>query len=168
MSITRSFVVWCEPVADIEAIKAKAELAAMKDRQDFEQSKAKADVALQKEKQDEEIALDKAKAKAQHDLDVWKAEQKAQLERDVAADKQALADMNFEREVARAERPNEPKLDAMSSRLDEFIARMSTPPKRRRLVTYRDENDNLVGEEQFVEDEPVPGPMMQPEGAPLV
>lgn len=153
-----------EPPPPPEAIKAKAELAAMKDRQDFEQSKARADVALQKEKQDEEIALEKAKAKAQHDLDVWKAEQKAQLERDIAADKQALADMNFEREAARNERPNEPKLDAFGKRLEAIMERLNAAPKRKRLVTYRGPNDELIGEEQFIDDEPMPGPMMQPEG----
>jgi len=147
------------PPPDPEQVKGQAQLAIMADKAKLEEASKKAQIALQKEAQDAQIALDRQKAAADYELEVWKAQQQAQLDAAKIDHQQSLADSTFERETARKERPNEPMLHAMNSRLDEFIARMSAPPKRRRLVTYRDENDNLIGEEQFVEDEVAPAPV---------
>lgn len=154
------------PPPDPETVKAQAQLAAMRDKANLEEASAKAKVALQREAQDAQIALDRQKAVADHHLEVWKAQQQAKLDAAKVAHSQDLADQSFDREAARKEKPNEPRLDAIGKRLDEFIERMSKPPPRRRLRTYRDANDDLVAEEEFIEEgAAAPMPMMQPEGA---
>lgn len=158
-----------------EAIKAQAELAAMKDKQAFDQAKAQADMQLKRQAQAAEIELQHQRAMAEIQaltaktaatiaIDRQKAEADLALKVFEAQESQRIADQNYEAEAARKERPNEPKLDSLSQAVDAIIAKLSEPPKRKRLVTYRGPNDELIGEEQFVEDEPVPGPMMQPEG----
>lgn len=157
------------PPPDPEQVKGQAQIAIMADKAKLEEASKKAQIALQKEAQDAQIALDRQKAAADYELEVWKAEQQAQLDAAKVNHQQSLADSTFDREAARNERPNEPKLDAMSKRLDEFIARLSKPPKRKRIIAYRGPNDELIGDEHFIDDDapmPAPGPMMT-EGMPL-
>jgi len=124
----------------------------MKDKADLETAQAKAKIEMQREEQD-------ARQKLAEEDQAFKqrlAQEQADFEMDLAAYKalktQEIADKNFEAETARKERPNEPRLDAIGKIIEDLHARISAPPRRRRLRTYRDANDNLIGEEEFIEE----------------
>ena len=67
-----------------EAIKAQAELAAMKDKQDFDQAKARADMALRREGQQAELALQRDRMLAEIRLIAEKNRAMIALEREKA------------------------------------------------------------------------------------
>ena len=105
-----------------------------------------------------DVQIAKDKAEFEMTLAAWEAEQKANL----AIRQQAAVDKAGEGKRQEAEGRLQQvfggAVNEFTSQVADFLARMeqtaATSKQRRRVLrTYRDENDNLVGEEHFVDDD---------------
>ena len=168
------------PPPDPETVKAQAQIAAMQDKHKFEVAKAQSDMELKKVQAQDDAQLAQQKLMADVQLAQARAEAEAQIAKDKAEFDMTLAAWEAEqkanlaiRQQAAVDKAGEGKRNEAEGRLQQvfggavndftsqvadFLARMeqtaaSSKQRRRVLRTYRDENDNLVGEEHFVDDD---------------
>jgi hypothetical protein len=162
-----------EPPPPPEVVKAQAQMAMDKQRHEFDVAKAQDDHQLKQQSQQAEIMLARQKAEAEAQLARDKAEADAKLARDKAEFEMMMREFEAQHgarlstataidhaEIKRGStmrqgeggEAGEAKQGSdLGAKLDAFLQKMeSMPQMRRRFRTYRDQNDNLIGEEEFV------------------
>lgn len=153
------------PPPDPELVKAEAQMKVKAQEHQFQIAKTQDEMQLKQQAQQAEIILARQKAEADAQLARDKAEFDMMLKQFEAEQRARIAEFTAVR-GAQPE-PEEPKEDpsqvmaaAFSARIGEFLDRMerNSRPKRRILRTRRDANNNLIGEEIFVDDDQ-PGAM---------
>lgn len=157
------------PPPDPETIKAQAQIKALEEKHKFEVAKAMADNEMKREQAAAEERLAQQKLEGEMVLQAERARAEAQIAREKAEfDMRLKAWTEAQKARIAGQKSVSPRQEhedsedrksttaVFSDRVEDFLSRLeaNSRPRRKILKTYRDENDNLVGEEVYVDDAP--------------